>query len=100
MTATLLAALLLLAQHGAWQDNYVSANGMACCGRHDCQVARVAVQLWEAIYVLVEVNGVAITLPALSVHMSEDNNGWWCSKDPEAPVSVENTRCVFFAVGG
>jgi hypothetical protein len=99
MTATLLA-LLLLAQHGAWQDRYVSASGTACCGRHDCQVARVYVREREATTVTVDVNGVAMTLPAGSVHLSEDTQGWWCAKDREEPVSTENTRCAFVAVGG
>jgi hypothetical protein len=94
-----LALLLTLALHGTWQDQYRSAKGIACCGQRDCRVAQVRMLDQETTTLRVEVNGVAMTLPAGSVHWSEDTQGWWCAQDPEESVSVENTRCVFVAVG-
>jgi hypothetical protein len=48
----------------------------------------------------VEVDGVQFEIDSKAVHLSEDENDWYCAKFPEKPISEENTRCIFIGVRG
>lgn len=85
----------------AWMLGYTAANGMPCCGTIDCREAAITVQPLEgdATRRLVLVNGVPLTLPAASVHHSENGQSYWCFAYPTPVPQEDATRCVFWAEG-
>lgn len=90
---------MVYAQHGSWQDKYTNAEGMRCCGPVDCQAVPVSIVLHDGAKVQALVMGIAVTVPAASVHPSEDMRSYWCAKrNDEVPVD-DNVRCLFYVVG-
>ena len=87
------------AQHGGWQDKYMSAQGTRCCGPTDCRAVPVSILTHDGMTVQILVLGIRITLPAQSVHQSEDMQSYWCRSDPERPPASNNTRCLFYVIG-
>jgi len=90
---------VVYAQHGGWQDRYTNETGMRCCGPADCKVVPVSILTHDGIKVEALVMGIRVTVPAQSVHQSEDMQSWWCRRDTEQLPSNENVRCLFYAVG-
>lgn len=101
----ILASLLVLAwaEHTpslAWMSRYTSAGGVGCCSERDCVQAPVAVIQFGEQETTVVIHGTVLVIPAKSVHQSEDEKSWWCSKGaPGSPPTTDNTRCAFFTVG-
>ena len=90
-----------LATHGHWIDHYRGANNMLCCNAtHDCRIVAARILSQEAGQSTVEVEGVVVTVPSLAVKVSEDSNAWYCARAVGEPISAENLRCLFLAIGG
>ena len=108
-----------------WMKGYKDASNASCCGENDCVRADITVLSMGGPEMTVQVNriespdhqvfwpGAVLTLPARSVHLSQDEVGYWCHKDPlylwgaEKPcfppsgpqVTPACTRCIFVAPG-
>ncbi len=95
----LLATAVAQATHGHWMDHYRNAKGFPCCSKKDCVVVQARLLPHAGPEAALEINGVPIRLDFGSVHVSEDTSSHWCAKDPDEPISTENTYCVFLAVG-
>ena len=87
------------AQHGSWQDRYRSTDGTLCCGRTDCQAVPVSIVTHDGTLVQAMVLGIKVTVPAKSVHQSEEQQSYWCRSDPERPPADDNVRCLFVVTG-
>ena len=85
--------------HGAWLDHYRDAEHRPCCSMaQDCRVVHARLVSQNGTEVVVEINGVLVTLYAGSVHVSEDDEDWACIVPPWADVTSTTVRCVFIAV--
>lgn len=93
-------AAVVWAQHGGWMDSYTSADGTRCCGKTDCKAVPVSLVTQDGTTMQMLVMGMRVVVPARSVHQSEDQQSWWCSRDPESPPSSTNVRCLFVVTGG
>jgi len=87
-------------QHGIWQDRYTDAQGMRCCGPRDCTAVPVSILIHDGLKVEALVMGIRVTVPAQSVHQSEDMQSWWCRKDADRLPRDDNVRCLFYVTGG
>ena len=87
------------AQNGYWTDKYQGAGATPCCGARDCFKVHARLLGQTPTVVTLEVNGVVLTIPSLSFHTSEDSADYWCALHSDEPISSENTRCAFLAVG-
>jgi hypothetical protein len=87
------------ATHGSWMDHYFSANAAPCCGLRDCRKAHVRVIKPLESWIILEVDGITITIPEKSFHASEDLADYWCAVHNDEQISSDNTRCVFLAIG-
>ena len=90
---------LVWAQHGHWTDAYRGAEGSRCCGIEDCRIVHARLLAQDGKHVVVEVDGMLLTLPAQSVHASEDLNDWVCEVKAGGELTEKNVRCVFLATG-
>lgn len=88
------------AQHGSWLDKYRGADQRLCCGLTDCRVAPVRLIEHRDTDTTVEVAGVRLTLPAASVHASEEVDTWVCLRRVELGVQPGNIHCAFYSIGG
>ena len=102
----LLCYLLSYAEHIndlSWMRPYRDAHGMGCCSEADCIESTVSIEPetdQESPVRTVRVNGVTFVLPRKSIHASETAAAYWCYRSIHVPPSTENTRCVFYAIGG
>ena len=106
----LLLALLALtgsgawASHGEWLDHYRSATGTPCCQRQqDCRLVHARLTDQRGAWTIVEIEGILVEMPTLSVHLSEDASDYACFVLPgqqPTPVTAGNIRCLFLAVLG
>lgn len=87
------------ARHGHWIDHYTSALGGSCCGQRDCIRVAMRVMALTPESATIEVNGVLLTIPRLSLHASEDAMDYLCVVERSEPPSAQNTRCAFVAPG-
>lgn len=88
--------------HHSWHDHYTSAAGTRCCDR-DCVRAAGRLMNQTDAGMTLEINGVLVTVPAKSVHPSEDGAFWVCLvgiAEATAQLRSEQVRCAFFAIGG
>src|SRR5262249_51122994 len=83
----ILAVKLSYGQHGHWIDGYKNSMGNSCCGRRDCQIVHARMLEQDAQTATVEVNGVVIHMPVRSVHVSEDENDWFCTNYIEEKIA-------------
>jgi hypothetical protein len=100
----------------AWMAPYKGVGNISCCSTLDCRPAVVALVPLpaQAGHVWVSVDGVVMEVPVKAVHESETTEAYWCYRadmqseitmhDGRAhfsspPVSLEKTRCVFYATG-
>src|SRR5262249_13679223 len=95
----LIAVKLAFGQHGHWIDSYKNSMGNSCCGRRDCQIVHARMMEQTAETTTVEVNGVVIHMPVRSVHVSEDENDWFCTNYIEEKIAEKNARCLFISSG-
>ena len=98
--ALCLGSGVALATHGHWIDHYRGVNNMLCCSQADCRIVAARMLSQDAGQSTVEVDGVVVTVPSLAVKTSEDSNAWYCARAVEQPISAENLRCLFLAIGG
>ena len=97
--AALVVSVGASAEHGHWMDHYFGVGSMPCCGKRDCAKVHARLVAKAAETVVVEVNGVSMTIVAQALHVSEDSDDYWCAMRVDEPISAANTRCVFIAVG-
>ena len=95
----LLLATIAYASHGGWMDAYRDADGIRCCGQLDCLPTHARVLAQTADVATVEVDGLVVAIPAKALHASETNEDYWCARRTDRPLSQDNIRCVFIAVG-
>lgn len=102
--ALILLSMLMTAAwatHGGFQDHYTDYLGVRCChSARDCMPMPVSLVSREGDQVHLLVAGVLLTLPAGSVHLSEDVQTYVCLRNPQMPPSVANVRCAFWSVAG
>ena len=84
--------------HASWHDHYTDYLGTRCCTT-DCIPLPVSLVSQEGNRVQLLVAGVLLTLPAGSVHLSEDTQSWICARNPQMPATAPNIRCAFVAFG-
>ena len=93
-------ATVAAATHGLWHDHYTSASGTPCCAAsRDCFIVHARLLVKDGDSTTAEVAGVVVTLPAKSVHQSEDLNDWACVIRPEHGIRQDNLLCLFVATG-
>ena len=97
--STALALPISFAAHGSWQDHYTTSGGLRCC-TIECIPMPVSLLRHDAGMVDLLVAGIPVTLPAGSVHRSEDAQSWVCIRNPQLPPSTANIRCAFWSVAG
>ena len=71
-----------------------------CCGRKDCAVVDVAIVEFGQVDSVVLIGDTPVSLPSSAVHESQDGHTYWCRYDDIRGITRENTRCVFYTVGG
>lgn len=116
----LVILLLPLSSLADWRREYKGADRGSCCGERDCRIANIQVidDPFHNEEIRVAVDGIIIKIPNKWLHVSEDQQTWYCAKlicksvdgggvymgfsqeceMPKVPTR-ENTRCVFFGVG-
>ena len=96
--ALVLSSTSAFSSHGHWLDHYRDAQQRPCCSaNNDCRVVRARILSQDAASVTVEIDGVLLSLPGRSVHISEDAADWACVVPPQALLSKESVRCLFIA---
>ena len=96
-------ASLAYAAHGHWLDHYTNAQGISCCVHaQDCKQMPVSLVAFHGEMTTVQIGNVVMTLPAKSVHVSEDAQTYVCTMRSDGPAVLdkEHVRCAFYAVGG
>ena len=88
------------AQHGGFWDKYTDAHGTRCCGKNDCRAVPVSILAHDGVRVDALVLGIRVTVPAQSVHRSEDETTYWCGPTQKLLPTSENIRCLFYVIGG
>ena len=71
-----------------------------CCGQRDCTQATVSIVQFGKVDTTVLVNDTVLVLPSGSVKESEDGHTYWCRFHDTDTIVRENTRCVFYTLGG
>lgn len=88
------------ATHHGWEDNYRSANHTRCCAANqDCLIVRARLLSQDDTTTAVEIEGNLVTLPAQSVHQSEDLDDWACLIKVDKGFAQDNICCLFIAAG-
>lgn len=90
----------LFASHGHFIDHYFAADGMTgCCGPQDCPQIPLRLIHADAEHVTLDIQGKSVTILRKSFHISEDASDYLCLIEIALPITAENIRCAFIAVG-
>ena len=97
----LIGVLLFLLGSSAIASHTVDFQWMGyCCGQKDCLNVSVTVVQFGQVDTIVLVHNTVLSLPASVVKESEDGHTYWCRYNEGVFFTRENTRCVFYTVGG
>lgn len=98
----LLTATLAYATHGHWIDHYKTSTGASCCrSQKDCLPAHARILEMDEPFSWVEVDGMKYRMPTASIHVSEDEQDWFCRWPYTVNGMVQwvSPICLFIAPG-
>jgi hypothetical protein len=97
----LVALPLAYANHGSWIDHFRQANGQSCCQKaKDCITVKAAIVERGKDRSLVVVDGIRYEMPTGSIHISEDEEDWFCRviyPKPYDKIEWADPLCLFIA---